>query len=123
MPDGKVTAIKGMGRTGGVITVGHGINDALALAAASADVADGSGTDVALEAATADPLRNRVTDLAAMIRLARATMGNRPARLSPAFAPLRARVIAPSFPITRQIASRTHPKRRFAAVCDRPSSC
>lgn len=36
----------------------------------------GSGTDVALETADGAILRNRVTDVPAMIRLARATMGN-----------------------------------------------
>jgi len=36
----------------------------------------GSGTDVALETADAAILRNRVTDVAAKIRLARATMSN-----------------------------------------------
>jgi Cd2+/Zn2+-exporting ATPase len=36
----------------------------------------GSGTDVALETADAAMLRNRVTDVAGTIRLARATMAN-----------------------------------------------
>ena len=36
----------------------------------------GSGTEVALATASAALLRNRVTDVAAMIRLARATMAN-----------------------------------------------
>ena len=76
MPDDKVAEVRAMAEAGGVMRVGDGINDAPALATASVGVAMGSGTDVALETADAALLRNRVTDVAAQIRLARAAMGN-----------------------------------------------
>jgi Cd2+/Zn2+-exporting ATPase len=76
MPDDKVAAIREAARSNPVMMVGDGINDAPALAAASIGVAMGSGTDVALETADGAILKSRVRDVPAMIRLARATMGN-----------------------------------------------
>ena len=76
MPEDKVAEVQRLAASGGVVMVGDGINDAPALATASVGVAMGSGTDVALETADAAILRNRVTDVAAMVRLARAAMSN-----------------------------------------------
>ncbi|RKF15389.1 cadmium-translocating P-type ATPase [Roseovarius spongiae] len=76
MPEDKVTAIRDLTTDARVMMIGDGINDAPALAAAHVGVAMGSGTDVALETADAAILRNRVTDAAGQIRLARAAMAN-----------------------------------------------
>ena len=76
MPDEKGAAIRAIAAQSRVMMVGDGINDAPALAAAHLGIAMGSGTDVALETADGALLRNRVTDVAAMTRLARAAMAN-----------------------------------------------
>jgi len=76
MPDEKVAAIRAIAVQTRVMMVGDGINDAPALAAAHIGIAMGSGTDVALETADGALLRNHVTDVAAMTRLARAAMAN-----------------------------------------------
>ncbi|MFZ1469782.1 MAG: heavy metal translocating P-type ATPase [Paracoccaceae bacterium] len=76
MPEDKLAAIRDMGRTGHVMMIGDGINDAPALKQANVGVAMGSGTDVALETADAAILRDRVTDVPAQIRLARGAMAN-----------------------------------------------
>lgn len=76
MPEDKLAAIREMRAGGNVMMVGDGINDAPALKQATVGVAMGSGTDVALETADAAILRDRVTDVAAKVRLSRAAMWN-----------------------------------------------
>lgn len=78
MPEDKAQRVRewqAQGR-GPIGKVGDGINDAPALAAAEVGIAMGSGTDVALETADAALLKNRVTGIAEMIALSRATMRN-----------------------------------------------
>jgi len=76
MPADKVQAVSELNRQMPLAMVGDGINDAPAMKASTIGIAMGSGTDVALEAADAALTHNRLTGLAQMIALARATHAN-----------------------------------------------
>jgi Cu2+-exporting ATPase len=76
LPEGKESAVRTLQRDGRVIMVGDGINDAPALTRAELGIAIGAGTDVAVDAADVVVMKSRLTDVAAAIRLSRATVRN-----------------------------------------------
>jgi len=76
LPADKVSAVTELNAVKPVAMVGDGINDAPAMKAATIGIAMGSGTDVALETADAALTHNRLSGLAQMISLSRATRAN-----------------------------------------------
>jgi Cd2+/Zn2+-exporting ATPase len=76
LPADKVQAVTQLSQQRVTAMVGDGINDAPAMKAARIGIAMGSGTDVALETADAALTHNRLSGLAQMIRLSRATRAN-----------------------------------------------
>ncbi|HCT3322176.1 TPA: Zn(II)/Cd(II)/Pb(II) translocating P-type ATPase ZntA [Enterobacter cloacae] len=76
LPADKVSAVTELNSHPPLAMIGDGINDAPAMKASTIGIAMGSGTDVALETADAALTHNRLTGLAQMISLARATRAN-----------------------------------------------
>ena len=76
LPEDKLRLLNEMKDKTKIAMIGDGINDAPALATADVGIAMGGGTDVAIETADVALLKSRVTDVAHLVALSRATMSN-----------------------------------------------
>ena len=76
LPEDKLRLLNEMKDNNKIAMIGDGINDAPALATADVGIAMGGGTDVAIETADVALLKSRVTDVAHLIALSRATVSN-----------------------------------------------
>ena len=86
LPDGKVAALKRLRQDKKIAFVGDGVNDAPALAAADAEIAIGTGTDVAIEAADVVLMSGDLAKVPMALAISRATMRNITQNLFWAFA-------------------------------------
>lgn len=76
LPDGKMQTINELKKSGKVLMVGDGINDAPALTAADTGVAIGAGADIAIDSADVVLSGSRLSDVATAIALSRKTLKN-----------------------------------------------
>lgn len=76
LPDKKEEIINGLKKKGQVAMVGDGINDAPALTSADIGIAIGAGTDIAIDSADIVLMNSSLMDVAAAVRLSRATLRN-----------------------------------------------
>lgn len=76
LPDGKEAVIRRLQKEGKTAMVGDGINDAPALTRSDTGIAIGAGADIAIDAADVVLMKSRLDDVAAAIRMSRATIRN-----------------------------------------------
>ena len=76
LPDGKEQVIRKLQKSGKVMMIGDGINDAPALTRADIGAAIGAGTDIAIDSADVVLMKSSLSDAVSAIRLSRYTIRN-----------------------------------------------